>query len=713
MPPRPLLLRRTAALVTAPALLAALSVAGTAGTAAAAGGTVHLASPGRPAAPSPSCPATEYTYQETLKNYAGMANGQDLDMDIYQPKNDPQAQVPGVILVHGGGWAAGNFTTMNDDPMTTIGDCLAENGFDAFSIDYALTANGSGSFPENLQDIQDAITYVKNNVRNLQGSELFILGTSAGGNLADLAGENAMGYHDDLAGVITQSGPADLSAGGMGCASATNCQAGSDGAIIAHYLGCYDNASATCTLYYHDGSTKQVPAQEAYTDASPTTAAPSATIPYLVATSSDEQIPLAQAVYLTQRLISASGCTSPSDELVVLPGDQHALSYSDILAGPMLSFLQAAAGKRSSSTCTVSAPLTGAAMAYDANPSARTVLRFGGCCTPEATMPAGTEAFDTATGTWKPVKITGASPVPRVGAAFGYYPDSGNPAGSGLVLFGGEYLPGGPAQPVALNDTWELSYDAAANTGTWTQVDGSGCLATCPGAPPGRYGASADEAPGGQGLVLFGGEGITPYDQEGGPPGDNDTWLWNGAWTQVDGSGCLTTCTGAPPGRYGAVLAYDVADDAEVVFGGDEPTGGCRGSCLHLPSDTWTLGYDAGSGAWTWTSDGTGPAGLAGREFAAGASTAGGAMLFGGLAGTTGKNANDEQLLADTWTWNGSAWSPACDGCATVPPPTAGAAIAYDRSAGEDLLYGGYTDTAAPAPPATTWAWTGSGWVTK
>lgn len=215
----------------------------------------------------------------------------------------------------------------------------------------------------------------------------------------------------------------------------------------------------------------------------------------------------------------------------------------------------------------------------DASPT----LLFGGCCTARATMPAATEAFDTATGTWQPVTITGGSPPPRVGAAMGYDPASGD-----LVMFGGEYLPGGPAQPVALNDTWELSYQASANTGTWTQVDGSGCLTTCPGAPPGRYGASADQAPGGQGVVLF-----------------------------------------------------------------------------------------------------------------------------GGLTGTTAPKVNSEHLLADIWTWNGPAWSQACVSCTPVPPPTFGAAIAYHGSAAQDLLYGGYTDTAAPAAPATTWAWTGTGWIAK
>lgn len=143
--------------------------------------------------------------------------------------------------------------------------------------------------------------------------------------------------------------------------------------------------------------------------------------------------------------------------------------------------------------------------------------------------------FDTTLQTWKAVTVTGSSPVARVGAAFGFDPTSGN-----LVLFGGEQLRGGSQQPVALDDTWELSYQSSTNTGVWTQVDGSGCLTTSAGAPSARYGATADEAPRAKGLVLFGGENVVAADQAGQPLSLADTWLWNGTWTKL-------APTGAPP----------------------------------------------------------------------------------------------------------------------------------------------------------------------
>jgi acetyl esterase/lipase len=701
----------TLALVTA-GLLAAVSLAGVARPAATAEAAAQAV---RAATASQSCPSTPYGDTVSLETYGSPANGQPLDLDEYIT-SDTQSNVPGVILIHGGGWAKGNFTTKGGDSLASIGNCLADNGYDAFSVDYALTLGSTeGSFPENLQDINEAIGWVKAHVSNLDTAKILVLGTSAGGNLADLAGENAMGYQDGLLGVITQSGPADLTAAGMGCSSSADCQSGSPGNTIEKYLGCYDSSSATCTLYFQNGTTEQVPAATAYADASPaSTVSLSRTVPappYLIANSGDEAIPLAQATDLDQQLNKQCKATSAatSDQLAVLPGDQHAETYSDILAGPTLDFVSAVAAGTVPATCTTASPLTGAAMAYDATSSARSVIMFGGCCTSSGTVVAQTESYDTATGTWTPVRITGPSPVPRIGAAFGWDPTSGD-----LVLFGGEYLPGGSAQPVALNDTWELSYTVSTGAWTWTQVDDAGspgCLSDCPGAPLARYGASADQAPHNMGLALFGGENDLTATQSGARTAFGDTWLWaDGAWTQL--SPAENPAGGLDP-RYGATLVYDGAHNSDLLFGGDDPVSSCDESCLNLVTGTWKLTYDTTTSAWTWTqlSPTTSPGP---REFAAGASatndSVGGAVLFGGLSGSTPSNGgiNAEQLQGDTWTWNGSQWAQPC-ASSCGPPPSFGAGIAYQRADVEDVLFGGYAQT-APAAPATTWIWSGSTW---
>ena len=663
------------------------------------------------------CPAPPYGYSETRFNYGTAANTEPLDVDEFLPAaangKQPPSPVPGVILVHGGGWTKGNFNGHEGtsytigDGLASLAECFAENGIDAFSIDYALTDTYAGiqeqSFPQNLADINTAITWANHNAANLNGSQIFILGTSAGGNLAALAGENAMGFSDGLAGVISQSGPADLTALGANCTSASPCQTGSAGQTVHAYLGCYETSSS-CTLEDADGSKSTVTGATAYSEASPVTS-PTATVPYLIAGSSDEIIPLAQATDLDQvlnaRCSAAGGHTS--DELAALPGDQHADTYTDIMPGPELDFMNAVTGGTLPGNCATASPLTGAALAYDAASGARTVIRFGGCCTSQGQVSGVTDWFDTSSGTWKSVNVSGSSPSPRLGATFGYDPVSGK-----LILFGGENLPGGSAQPVLLNDTWEFSYTASTNAGTWTQVPVS---TACPnGCPAARYGAAADQAPRNQGVALYGGENIMPASQSAAPTAFSDTWLWNGtSWTQLAPAGSPAA------GRYGAMLAYDGPHNADVLYGGDQPvTGTCDGSCLNLLDDTWSLTFNTTTGAWTWTEKQPSSTGAA-REFPAGASGATGALLSGGLNGSsstsTGSLVNTESLLADTWTWNGSAWTQACTTCTVTPPAEFGATIAYHRSLTEDVLYGGFTSASQIGAPATTWLWNGTAWA--
>src|SRR5579875_138063 len=493
------------------------------------------------------CPGEPDTYQPGFAAYETV-NGVTMYVDEFLtqiPKGNPPGGVPGVILVHGGGWHDGNFSSSGQDVMAPIGECLADNGYDAFSIDYTLTApGGPTSFPQNLADIHAAIGWLPNHVTGLNTGEMFILGTSAGANLAELAGENAMGYQDGLAGVIAQSGPADLAA--MGCTDTSPCPGGSPGHTIDQYLEC---TATGCPALYEQAS-------PTYTASTLKTSLP----PYLIANSTDEAIPLAQATGLAKALEENCGTYGgSSDQLVALPGDQHASAYADILAEPTLSFLHAVV-TATLPGCQVTSPLTGAAMAYDPAPGVKTMIRFGGCCTSQADVQGTAESYDATSGTWQPVPLTSkAGPAARIGATLAYDPGSG-----GLLLFGGEQLPGNSVQPTLLDDTWELSYSASGRDYTWTQVGGPGCQGACSAtSPPAVYGAAAAQAPTGQGVVLIGGEDLPTATEPGPPQASAQTWLWrNGNWTQ------LATPSGLLP-RYGSTLALDSGSDADVLFGGD------------------------------------------------------------------------------------------------------------------------------------------------
>lgn len=74
-------------------------------------------------------------------------------------------------------------------------------------------------------------------------------------------------------------------------------------------------------------------------------------------------------------------------------------------------------------------------------------------------------------------------------------------------------------------------------------------------------------------------------------------------------------------------------------------------------------------------------------------------LLFGGRA-------VDGNLLGDTWTWDGTAWTRRT---VTGPPVRRAAALAFHAPSGRAVLFGGY-DTRGTAL-ADTWEWDGSAWI--
>jgi alpha-L-fucosidase 2 len=86
---------------------------------------------------------------------------------------------PGVIVVHGGGWEAGDRVTY----VTPVFEPLASAGFAWFSIDYRLTPEAR--HPEQLEDLRAAVRFVRRHARRfrLDPKRLALLGESAGGQM--------------------------------------------------------------------------------------------------------------------------------------------------------------------------------------------------------------------------------------------------------------------------------------------------------------------------------------------------------------------------------------------------------------------------------------------------------------------------------------------------------------------------------------------------
>jgi len=205
-----------------------------------------------------------------------------------------------------------------------------------------------------------------------------------------------------------------------------------------------------------------------------------------------------------------------------------------------------------------------------------------------------------------------------------------------IVLFGGN-APGGTPR----NDTWE--WDGT----NWTQ--------RTPANPPGpraHHGFVFDSARGNS--VCFGGRS--------GSSALGDTWTWNGAqWT-------LASTPVSPSPRSEFCMTY-VANDHVVVLEGGRNQSSQFG-------DTWS--WNGNSWQLRWT----GGFSLVGGVFS---HRTGMAFGFGGSA------AAGQSLGACTWPgtsqWEG--WTASATAGGSPPSARSGQMVAYDRRAGELLVFGG------------------------
>ncbi len=142
----------------------------------------------------------------------------------------------------------------------------------------------------------------------------------------------------------------------------------------------------------------------------------------------------------------------------------------------------------------------------------------------------------------------------------------------------------------------------------------------------------------------------------------------------------------SPPARLDHAMAYDAMRQQTVLFGGAFPTGRL--------GDTWE--WDGT--AWTQlvSPDVLSPPARNGHAMAYRDSSQR-TILFGG--------STDAGLSAETWAWDGSAWTEPKP--ANVPPARSDHAMAYDAERDVIVLFGG---KGANGLLADTWTWNGSDW---
>ena len=108
--------------------------------------------------------------------------GESLKLDASIP--DGPGPFPAAILVHGGGWVAGDKQTY----IIYIFEPLSKANFAWFSINYRLAPKHK--FPAAMEDTEAAIRFVKANAKKykVDPSRIALIGESAGGHIVSWVG---------------------------------------------------------------------------------------------------------------------------------------------------------------------------------------------------------------------------------------------------------------------------------------------------------------------------------------------------------------------------------------------------------------------------------------------------------------------------------------------------------------------------------------------
>lgn len=132
----------------------------------------------------PTLPGEVLEFRDIVYKNTGSRN---LHVDVYHPADVSQNELlPAVLMVHGGGWISGDRSL-----LYFMATHLAAKNFVTVSVEYRLSPEAQ--YPAAVYDIKTAIRWMKDHAEEwgIDKVKIAILGTSAGGQLAALAGATA------------------------------------------------------------------------------------------------------------------------------------------------------------------------------------------------------------------------------------------------------------------------------------------------------------------------------------------------------------------------------------------------------------------------------------------------------------------------------------------------------------------------------------------
>jgi acetyl esterase/lipase/lysophospholipase L1-like esterase len=109
-----------------------------------------------------------------------------LHIDAFTPAAKPTMKTPGILIIHGGGWRSGS-----RGQHVPLAQSLAKEGYAAFTVEYRLSTEAL--YPVAINDVKTALKWMRANAGkfNIDTGKIAVIGFSAGGQLAALAGVTA------------------------------------------------------------------------------------------------------------------------------------------------------------------------------------------------------------------------------------------------------------------------------------------------------------------------------------------------------------------------------------------------------------------------------------------------------------------------------------------------------------------------------------------
>ncbi len=153
-----------------------------------------------PEVPDGAVAYTSITYRRT--------EGRRALLDLYVPAGrTPLEGRPAIVAIHGGGWCGGSRRDYGRQVVR-----LTRYGYVVVAVDYRLSRPGEPSWPGNLEDVREAVRWLRRHADEygVDPDRIAAMGASAGGHLAALLGTCSDDPEARVSAVVDFYGPTDL-----------------------------------------------------------------------------------------------------------------------------------------------------------------------------------------------------------------------------------------------------------------------------------------------------------------------------------------------------------------------------------------------------------------------------------------------------------------------------------------------------------------------